>query len=108
MHALISSGMRRNAQLDIPFEDFLSSGRMHSHARAAMCSPEELIVDYLPPFDAGDPAEVREAFGEACYQAADGDVDKIEFDADDLRFIQDHFVRARQFRLVPSYLPDAA
>ena len=51
MNALACSERGTNAQIDIAFEDFMSSGHMHNRAKAAMCSPDDLIVDYLPAFD---------------------------------------------------------
>lgn len=108
MLAFVSSGARDNARIDMPLEEFLRSGHMVGRARAAMCSPEQLVVDYLPDFDAGDANEVREAFSEACYQAADGGIDKIKFDRHDLRFIRNRFVRRPQFRLFTQWPQEAA
>jgi len=108
MLAFVSSGTRGHAQIDMALEDFLRSGHMVGRARAAMCSPEQLVVDYLPEFDAGDANEVREAFSEACCQAADGKIDKIKFDQDDLRFIRRRFVRRPQFRLFTQWPQEAA
>jgi len=108
MYALASSRRGRNAQIDIAFEDFLSSGHMCNRAKAAMCSPDDLIVDYLPTFDASDADEVREAFGEACEQAVDGEIDKVQLDEEDLRFVRQHFIEGRHFRLDTKYPLDAA
>ncbi|MBT3380724.1 MAG: hypothetical protein HN742_26910 [Lentisphaerae bacterium] len=108
MNALACSERGTNAQIDIAFEDFMSSGHMHNRAKAAMCSPDDLIVDYLPAFDVSDAAEVREAFGEACEQAVDGAIGKVRLDDEDLLFVRRHFIEGRHFRLDTAYPLDAA
>lgn len=108
MLALALFGSGRASQVDIPFEDFLSSGRLCGRAKAAMCSPDDLIVDYLPAFDVSDADEMREAFGEACSQAVDGAIDKVRLDDDDLLFARQHFIEGRHFRLDTPYPLDAA
>jgi hypothetical protein len=73
----------------MPFEDFLFSGFVSPHARAAMCDPEDLVRDHLPAFDPDDEEEVSEAFREACEQATDGEATNIRLDRRDLRFVRD-------------------
>ena len=75
-------------QIDMPFRDFLFSGFLSGHARAAMCDPEDLVRDHLPAFDADDEEETSEAFREACEQATDGETTNVRFDRRDLRFVR--------------------
>mgnify|MGYP006279356211 FL=1 len=107
MQALVAAGRGRNTQLEIPFEDFMDSGHMTRRAQVAMCSPDDLVTDYLPAFDPGDAEEIREAFGEACEQAVDGQIDKVRLDDDDVSYARQHFLEERRFRLVGE-LPDLA
>jgi hypothetical protein len=79
-------------RINMPFEDFLFSGFLSGHARAAMCSPEDLVRDHLPTFDPGDDDEVGEAFREACEQATEGDASNIRLDRRDLRFVRNKLV----------------
>ena len=74
-------------QIDMPFRDFLFSGFLSGHARAAMCSPEDLVRDHLPAFDPDDEEETCEAFREACEQATDCEATNIRLDRHDLRFV---------------------
>jgi hypothetical protein len=108
MRALVTSRQSRGMQLEMALEDFLDSGRMACRAKAAMCSPDDLILDYLPAFDAGDADEVREAFGEACEQAVDGEIGKVQLDDDDVLFVREHFLNDRRFRITQGWLPEAA
>lgn len=108
MHAIIASGFCANMQIEIPFEDFLGSGHIRVQAKVAMCTPDDLIIDYLPAFDPADADEVREAFGEACEQAADGGLNKVRLDDDDVLFARRHFLRSRRFRLAGELYLDAA
>jgi hypothetical protein len=108
MHAIINARHSQSMQLEMSFENFLSSGRIARSAKVAMCSPEDLVMDYLPPFDPGEPDEIREAFAEASYQAVDGAIDKIRLDDEDVAFVRRHFLRGRQLRLLETPLPDAA
>jgi hypothetical protein len=79
-------------QINMPFEDFLFSGFLSGHARAAMCDPEDLVRDHLPAFDPDDEEEVGEAFREACEQATDCEATNIRLDHADLRFVRDTLV----------------
>ena len=108
MHAVAAISGRDPVQLELSFEDFLYSGVMHRQARAAMCSADDLILDHLPPFDCGDPEEVREAFAEACEQASDCAVSRVKLDDDDLLFTRQHFIESRPFRLLIGDPPLAA
>jgi len=78
--------------VDLPFAAFLGSGFLAIHARAAMCSPKELLSDHLPAFDPEDDEEVREAFAEACEQATDGQTARVKLDETDLRFVRRRFL----------------
>ena len=108
MQAIINARHSQSMQLEMSLEDFMSCGRVTRNATVAMCSPEDLVMDYLPPFDPGETEEIREAFGEACYQAVDGAIDKIQLDDTDVAFVRRHFLRGRQLRLLETPLPDAA
>lgn len=78
--------------VDLPFAVFLGSGFLAAHAKAAMCTPKELVADHLPAFDPDDEDEVREAFAEACEQATDGETARIQLDEADLRFVRRRFL----------------
>ena len=75
-------------RINMPFEDFLFSGFLSGHARAAMCDPEDLVRDHLPVFDPEDEEETCEAFREACEQATDCEATNIRLDCHDLRFVR--------------------
>jgi hypothetical protein len=75
-------------QINMPFEDFLFSGFLSGHARAAMCDPEDLVRDHLPAFDPDEEEEVGEAFREACEQATEGEASNVRLDRHDLRFVR--------------------
>ena len=70
----------------LPPEDFLQSNLVRQRARTAMCTPEELVSDHLPPFDPEDSDEMREALAEACEWATEGDASAIQLDEEDVRF----------------------
>ena len=75
-------------RINMPFEDFLFSGFLSGHARAAMCDPKDLVRDHLPAFDPDDEDETCEAFREACEQATDSEATNIHLDRADLRFVR--------------------
>lgn len=79
-------------QIDMPFEDFLLSGFIVPHAKAAMCAPEDLVRDHLPVFDPEDEDETGEAFREACEQATDGEATNIRLDRRDLHFVRNAII----------------
>jgi hypothetical protein len=87
-------------RIDMAFEDFLDSGLFSGHAKAAMCTPEELVLDHLPVFDPDDEDETQEAFCEACEQATDGEATRIRLDREDLRFVHRRLV-ARESLCIP-------
>jgi hypothetical protein len=87
MLALLQFG-HDHRQINMPFEDFLFSGFVSGHARAAMCDPEDLVRDHLPAFDPDDEEEVNEAFREACEQATEGEATNIRLDDADLHFVR--------------------
>jgi len=91
-------------QINMPFEDFLFSGFLSGHARAAMCDPEDLVRDHLPAFDVDDEEEVGEAFREACEQATEGEATGIRLDHADLRFVRDTLVDPDPF-IIPFHQP---
>ena len=86
-------------QVRLGFEDFLYSGLMRRQSLVAMCEPEDLIMDHLPPFDWGSDEEVSEAFSEACEEAVEYQVDKVQMDGNDLAFIRRHFARPDRLRM---------
>jgi hypothetical protein len=98
---------RTPVTMELSFEDFLCSGLMQRQAKAAMCSADDLVTDYLPDFDCSNPDEVREAFAEACEQASEYAVSQVRLDDDDEKFVQQHFLRARHFGLSEHWLPEA-
>ena len=91
MLALVQFGPDRR-RINMPFEDFLFSGFLSGHARAAMCDPEDLVRDHLPAFDPDNEEETCEAFREACEQATDGEATNIRLDRADLRFVRNTLV----------------
>jgi hypothetical protein len=99
MLALLQFG-HDHRQINMPFEDFLFSGFVSTHARAAMCDPEDLVRDHLPAFDPDDEEETREAFREACEQATDGEATNIRLDHRDLRFVR-NAILPREPNIIP-------
>ena len=87
-------------RINMPFEDFLFSGFLSGHARAAMCDPEDLVRDHLPAFDPDDEDETQEAFREACEQATDGEATRVRLDREDLRFVRSRLA-ARESLCIP-------
>jgi hypothetical protein len=79
-------------QIDMPFRDFLFSGFLSPHARAAMCDPEDLVRDHLPAFDPDDEEETSEAFREACEQATGGETTGVRLDHADIAFARRRLV----------------
>jgi hypothetical protein len=99
MLALVHFG-HDHRQVNMPFEDFLFSGFVSTHARAAMCDPEDLVRDHLPAFDPDDEEETCEAFREACEQATDGEATNIRLDRRDLHFVR-NAILPREPRIIP-------
>lgn len=97
MYAYVTS---QTASVRLPLEDFLESGLVRDRARTAMCTPEELVADHLPPFDQDDGDEMREAIAEACEWATEGDASAIRLDENDLKF-----ARVRLFGGAPEPIP---
>lgn len=96
MKAYFNAPNRRQFELRIPFEDFLTSGVMRQQALLNMCQPADVIADYLSPSaDLDDPMELRETFAEACEMATDHALADVEFDDRDILFIR------RQFSINP-------
>ena len=91
-------------QINMPFEDFLFSGFLSGHARAAMCDPKDLVRDHLPAFDPDDEDETCEAFREACEQATDSEATNIHLDRADLRFVRNTLVEPDPF-IIPFAQP---
>jgi hypothetical protein len=91
MMALVSFG-RGVRSVELPFATFLVSGFLATRAKAAMCSPRDLVLDHLPPFDPDDEEEVREAFAEACEQATDGETARVSLDREDLRYVRNRLL----------------
>ncbi len=99
----------RPARLQLSFEDFLYSGIMRRHSMVAMCEPEDLIMDHLPPFEWGDDSEISGAFAEACEQAVEYEVEKVTLDDTDVEFIREHFsAQPGRVLFFPDLLPPAA
>jgi len=108
MYAVAAINGRGPVQLELSFEDFLYSGVMRRQAQVAMCRPDDLIVDHLPAFDCGDVDEVREAFAEACEQASEYGVSKVQLDDRDVAYVRHRFLGPHRLRLVePELLPAA-
>jgi hypothetical protein len=107
MHAQFDGANGAQLVLDIPFEDFLSTGPMFRQAQAAMCDPEDLIGDYVHEEAAryGDDDEIGQAFGEAAMLASDRAVHNVELDAADIAFVRQRFGRNRGFALVDRGIP---
>ena len=100
MLAVVRPFSRRPQTLTISFEDFLSSGVMRRQALVEMCRPEDLVLEHLRDFDAGDPDEIRQAFGEACEQALGNRLSVIRLDDHDLRFVRRRFLNNRSLGFV--------
>lgn len=93
--------------LDIPLEDFLSSGVIYRQARAAMCeSGEELLRDYVceSPAFYGDDDEMAQEFGEAVMMASGDAVHGVELDDVDVAFVKQHVCGGAGLQLVPGTL----
>jgi hypothetical protein len=91
-------------RINMPFEDFLFSGFLSGHARAAMCSPEDLVRDHLPAFDPDEEEEVGEAFREACEQATEGEASNVHLDGRDLRFVR-NAILSPEPNIIPFHQP---
>lgn len=100
MQAIVNAGTGHSMQMELAFEDFMESGHMHGLAKAGMCTPYDLILDHLPGFDCDDPEEMREAFAEACEEASDYGVQKVQLDDHDIEFVRRRFLEDRMFRIV--------
>jgi hypothetical protein len=103
MLALLHFG-HDHRQINMPFADFLFSGFVSPHARAAMCDPEDLLRDHLPAFDPDDEEETCEAFREACEQATEGEATNIRLDDADLHFVR-HAVLSPEPHIIPFHQP---
>ena len=97
--------------LDIPLEDFLSSGVIYRQARAAMCdSGEGLLRDYVCESSAvyGDNEEMAQGFGEAVMKASGHAVQDVTLDDADLLFVRQRICGAAELQLVPCTFPPGA
>ena len=101
MQALFESPRGRSVELDMPLSDFLATRLMQRRARAALCTPGELVVGHLPPdYPTFDPEELGLALAEACETATEFAVSRVRLNHADVRFAQR--------RLEGLYSPEAA
>jgi len=91
MQALFENQRGHSVELDMPLSDFLATRLMEHRARAAMCTPGELVAGYLP-VDAGvlDSEELSLALAEACEAATEFSVTHVRLDRADLRYAHRH------------------
>jgi len=89
MQALFDSPRGRRVEIRMPLSEFLASRLMEKRARAALCTPGELVVGYLPVDCAVlDCEELALALAEACEAATEFSVTHIRLDGRDLRYAQ--------------------
>ncbi len=73
----------------MPLSEFLASRLMQQRARAAMCTPGELVVGYMPiEGPVLDSEELALALAEACEAATEFSVNHVRLDQRDLRYAQ--------------------
>lgn len=89
MQALFDSPRGHRVALSMPLSEFLASRLMEKRARAALCTPGELVVGYLPVDCAVlDSEELALALAEACEAATEFSVSHVHLDRRDLRYAQ--------------------
>ena len=100
-------GVNGQLTMDISLEDFLCTGMMRRHAKAAMLdSGEELLRDYVceePGIYSGDD-DLSQAFSEALVMATDSAVQSVQLDRKDVAFIKRHFLGIHLFPREPDPL----
>ena len=91
MHAMFDSPRGHRVMLSMPLSDFLGSRLIQRQARAAMCTPGELVTGYLPVDpQVLDSEELALALAEACEAATGFSVTNVRLDERDLRYAQRH------------------
>ena len=101
MQALFETERGHSVELDMPLGDFLATRLMQRRARAALCTPGELVVGYLPvDYATLDSEELSLALAEACETATEFAVSHVKLNHADVRFAQR--------RLEGLYAPEAA
>jgi hypothetical protein len=101
MQALFENARGRSVELAMPLSDFLATRLMEKRARAALCTPGELVVGYLPvDYATLDSEELSLALAEACETATEFTVSRVRLNRADVRFAQR--------RLEGLYSPEAA
>ncbi len=107
MQAMFNGANNASLFLTIPLEDFLSSGPMFRQSQAAMCEPEELLLDFVSQdLDWDSDEEMGSAFAEACILASDHAVSKVDLCRSDVAFIKRHFAPNHGMRLVTGGWPE--
>jgi hypothetical protein len=101
MQALFENARGHSVELDMPLSDFLATRLMERRARAALCTPGELVAGYLPvDYATLDSEELSLALAEACETATEFAVSRVKLNRADVRFAQR--------RLEGLYSPEAA
>ena len=89
MQALFENLRGHTVELDMPLSDFLATRLMEKRARAALCTPGELVVGYLPiDYATLDSEELSLALAEACETATEFAVSQVKPNQADVRFAQ--------------------
>ena len=101
MQALFENARGHSVELDMPLSEFLATRLMQRRARAALCTPGELVVGHLPgDYGTLDSEELSLALAEACETATEFSVNHVRLNQADVRFAQR--------RLEGLYTPEAA
>ena len=89
MQALFENQRGHSVELDMPLSEFLATRLMQRRARAALCTPGELVVGHLPGgYDSLDSEELSLALAEACETATEFTITRVKLNRADVRFAQ--------------------
>ena len=93
MQAVFESQRGHSVELSMPLSEFLATRLMQRQARAALCTPGELVVGYLPvDYATLDSEELSLALAEACETATEFAVSHVKLNQADVRFAQRRLV----------------
>ena len=107
MQAFVNGFLGTQLTMEMPFEDFLSTGVMRRQSLASMCEPETLILDYVhDDVDTEDSDELAQAFAEAAELASDGEVWMVQMEPEDIEFVRRRLCRHHGMRLASAPVPN--
>jgi len=107
MQAFVNGLLGTQLTMQMPFEDFLSTGVMRRQSLAGMCEPETLILEHVhDSVDAEDDGELAQAFAEAAELASDGEVWMVQLEPEDIEFVRQRLCRDHGMHLVAPPVPN--